>query len=136
MRDHTIESQIAELKRRIAVDGHELLEEYVFTDDGRRGSNLEREGLKKLRDKVAEGKINKIYIYSLDRLSRDPVDQRDVIDEFKRARVEIIFSNHKVDDTPESDWLCCIATYERLTIARIISNLLKILFFCNQSDQI
>ncbi|WP_264735434.1 hypothetical protein [Wolbachia endosymbiont (group A) of Rhinocyllus conicus] len=33
-------------------------------------------------------------------------------------------------------WLCCIATYERLTIARIISNLLKILFFCNQSDQI
>lgn len=103
VRDHTIESQIAELKRRIAVDGHELLEEYVFTDDGRRGSNLEREGLKNLRDKVAEGKINKIYIYSLDRLSRDPVDQRDVIDEFKRARVEIIFSNHKVDDTPESD---------------------------------
>ncbi|WP_264735509.1 hypothetical protein [Wolbachia endosymbiont (group A) of Rhinocyllus conicus] len=33
-------------------------------------------------------------------------------------------------------WLCCIATYERLTIARIISNLLKILFFCNQPDQI
>ncbi|WP_264707041.1 hypothetical protein [Wolbachia endosymbiont (group A) of Acrocera orbiculus] len=33
-------------------------------------------------------------------------------------------------------WLCCIATYERLTIIRIISNLLKILFFCNQSDQI
>ncbi|MDE5058995.1 hypothetical protein OZD66_04110, partial [Wolbachia endosymbiont of Drosophila baimaii] len=25
--------------------------------------------------------------------------------------------------------LCCIATYERLTIVRIISNLLKILFF-------
>ncbi|WP_264735384.1 hypothetical protein [Wolbachia endosymbiont (group A) of Rhinocyllus conicus] len=35
-----------------------------------------------------------------------------------------------------SGGLCCIATYERLTIARIISNLLKILFFCNQSDQI
>ncbi|WP_395461522.1 hypothetical protein [Wolbachia endosymbiont (group A) of Therophilus tumidulus] len=33
-------------------------------------------------------------------------------------------------------WLCCIATYERLTIVRIIINLLKILFFCNQSDQI
>ncbi|WP_264735791.1 hypothetical protein [Wolbachia endosymbiont (group A) of Rhinocyllus conicus] len=36
----------------------------------------------------------------------------------------------------DSSGLCCIATYERLTIARIISNLLKILFFCNQSDQI
>ncbi|WP_410542150.1 AAA family ATPase [Wolbachia endosymbiont (group A) of Urophora cardui] len=37
---------------------------------------------------------------------------------------------------PNPARLCCIATYERLTIARIISNLLKILFFCNQSDQI
>ncbi|WP_265025535.1 hypothetical protein [Wolbachia endosymbiont (group A) of Bibio marci] len=37
---------------------------------------------------------------------------------------------------PSLGWLCCIATYERLTIAKIISNLLKILFFCNQSDQI
>ncbi|MFT0820272.1 hypothetical protein JM189_04630 [Wolbachia endosymbiont of Nasonia vitripennis] len=36
----------------------------------------------------------------------------------------------------DSSGLCCIATYERLTIVRIISNLLKILFFCNQSDQI
>ncbi|WP_353270687.1 hypothetical protein [Wolbachia endosymbiont (group A) of Hedychridium roseum] len=36
----------------------------------------------------------------------------------------------------DSSGLCCIATYERLTIARIISNLLKILFFYNQSDQI
>ncbi len=48
------------------------------------------------------------------------------------AREEILQAliNHKYG------WLCCIATYERLTIARIISNLLKILFFCNQSDQI
>ncbi|MDR2609293.1 MAG: recombinase family protein [Rickettsiales bacterium] len=101
--NNTIKSQIAELKRRIAVDGHELLGEYIFTDDARSGSHLEREGLKNLRKKVAEGKIGKIYIYSLDRLSRDTIDQREVIDEFKDAGVEVIFSNHKVDDTPESD---------------------------------
>ncbi|WP_264735374.1 hypothetical protein [Wolbachia endosymbiont (group A) of Rhinocyllus conicus] len=42
----------------------------------------------------------------------------------------------KLHEKLDSSGLCCIATYERLTIARIISNLLKILFFCNQSDQI
>ncbi|MGL9776065.1 MAG: recombinase family protein, partial [Wolbachia sp.] len=100
--NNTIESQIAELKRRIALDGHKLLGEYIFTDDGYSGLTLKREGLKNLRKKVAEGEINKIYIHSLDRLSRDFVDQRNLIDEFIDAGVEVIFSNHKVDDTSES----------------------------------
>ncbi|WP_410542153.1 hypothetical protein [Wolbachia endosymbiont (group A) of Urophora cardui] len=51
----------------------------------------------------------------------------------KKGKRETRKRKFKNDD---SGWLCCIATYERLTIARIISNLLKILFFCNQSDQI
>ncbi|UZE38872.1 hypothetical protein [Wolbachia endosymbiont of Drosophila pseudotakahashii] len=43
---------------------------------------------------------------------------------------------NKITKKLDPSGLCCIATYERLTIVRIISNLLKILFFCNQSDQI
>lgn len=78
------------------------MSEYIFTDDARSGLTLKREGSEALRKKVAEGKINKIYIHSLDRLSRDFVDQRNLIDEFIDAGVEVIFSNHKVDDTPES----------------------------------
>ncbi|NSX83868.1 recombinase family protein [Wolbachia endosymbiont of Atemnus politus] len=101
--NNTIKSQIAELKHRIAVDRHELLDEYIFIDSARSGFTLKREGLKNLCNKVAEGKINKIYIHSLDRLSRDLIHQRILIDEFKEARVEVIFSNHKVDNTPESD---------------------------------
>ncbi|WP_264705029.1 hypothetical protein [Wolbachia endosymbiont (group A) of Gymnosoma rotundatum] len=48
--------------------------------------------------------------------------------------IPVLLSRHPSAQT--LGWLCCIATYERLTIVRIISNLLKILFFCNQSDQI
>ncbi|MGL9719195.1 MAG: recombinase family protein [Wolbachia sp.] len=55
--------------------------------------------------KVAEGKINKIYIHALDRLSRDGRDQRDVIDECKRAQVEIISLDCKIDNTPSSNLL-------------------------------
>ncbi|MFT0820171.1 ankyrin repeat domain-containing protein [Wolbachia endosymbiont of Nasonia vitripennis] len=54
--------------------------------------------------------------------------------EMRENEVEHVTGCHPSAQTP--GWLCCIATYERLTIVRIISNLLKILFFCNQSDQI
>ncbi|MGL9688743.1 MAG: recombinase family protein [Wolbachia sp.] len=103
--NNTIESQIAELERKIAADGHELLDEYKFKDDGFGGSNLERDGLKALLSKVEEGKINKIYIHALDRLSRDGRDQRDVIDECKRAQVKIISLDCKIDNTPSSNLL-------------------------------
>ncbi|MGL9681849.1 MAG: hypothetical protein ACR5K2_02530 [Wolbachia sp.] len=43
-----MESQIAELERRIVLDGYKLLGEYIFTDDSCNGLTLEREGLKNL----------------------------------------------------------------------------------------
>ncbi|WP_265043004.1 recombinase family protein [Wolbachia endosymbiont (group A) of Scambus nigricans] len=73
--NNTIESQIAELKHRIAADKHELLNEYEFKDDGLSGWSLEREGLDALRDKVGEDQIDKIYIHSPDRLSRKSAHQ-------------------------------------------------------------
>ncbi|WCR58316.1 recombinase family protein [Wolbachia endosymbiont of Ctenocephalides felis wCfeJ] len=102
---NTIESQIAELERRIAQDNHKLLDENKFEDNGFTGSNLEREGLKKLLSKVEEKKINKIYIHSLDRLSRDGRDQRNIIDKCKSVGVDIISLDCKIEDTPSSNLL-------------------------------
>lgn len=82
--ENTIESQIVELERRIGSDGHELLDEHKFVDNGYSGSNLERPGLENLRDRVAEGKIDKIYIHSPDRLSRKFSYQMILLEEFKR----------------------------------------------------
>ncbi len=73
VQEGTIESQVAELERRINEDKQELLNEHKFIDNGYSGSKLERPGLDELRDKVAEGKIDKVYIHSPDRLSRNYV---------------------------------------------------------------
>ncbi|QMV45888.1 recombinase family protein [Wolbachia pipientis] len=99
---NTIKSQITELKNKIAADKHELLDKYEFEDNGFSGWILERESLDALRDKVAEGEIDKIYIHSPDRLSRNFVHQMILLDEFEKARVEVIFLNHKVENDPES----------------------------------
>ncbi|WP_259349142.1 recombinase family protein [Wolbachia pipientis] len=80
--NNTIESQIAELKYRIAADKHELLDKYEFKNNGTSGWILEREGLDALRDKIAEGEIDKIYIHSPDRLSRKSAHQMVLLEEF------------------------------------------------------
>ncbi|OJH30308.1 Transposon gamma-delta resolvase [Armadillidium vulgare] len=118
--ENTIESQIVELERRISSDGHELLDEHRFVDNGYSGSNLERSGLESLRDRVAEGKIDKIYIHSPDRLSRKSAYQALLLEEFRKAGSEVIFLNHKFEDNPESNMFLgiqgLVAEYERAKI--------------------
>src|SRR6266576_5552093 len=118
--ENTIESQIVELERRIGSDGHELLDEHKFVDNGYSGSNLERPGLESLRDRVAEGKIDKIYIHSPDRLSRKSAYQALLLEEFRKAGSEVVFLNHKFEDNPESNMFLgiqgLVAEYERAKI--------------------
>jgi site-specific DNA recombinase len=118
--ENTIKSQIAELEECISNDRHELLDEYKFIDNGCSGSNLVRPGLECLRDKAAEGKINKIYIHSPDRLSRKFAYQMILMEEFQKAGAEVIFLNHQINDSPESNLLLqmqgAIAEFERAKI--------------------
>ncbi|GFR11927.1 recombinase [Trichonephila clavata] len=120
VQEGTIESQVAELERRINEDKQELLNEQKFIDNGYSGSKLERPGLDELRDKVAEGKIDKVYIHSPDRLSRNYVHQMILLEEFQKAGAEVIFLNHQVGNSPESNLLLqmqgAIAEYERAKI--------------------
>ena len=119
--ENTIASQVAALKTRIIDDGFSLLEEHQFIDNGYSGSNLVRPALEKLRDQVAFGVIDKIYIHSPDRLSRKYAYQMILIEEFERNGVEVIFLNfQKSNDNPESQLLLqmqgMIAEYERSKI--------------------
>ena len=66
----TILSQIDALEKRVLADGHHLLDEHRFIDNGYSGSNLVRPALEQLRDKVYFGEVEKVYIHSPDRLSR------------------------------------------------------------------
>lgn len=117
---NTVESQVTALESRINQDGHILLDELRFIDNGYSGSNLTRPALEKLRDKVAAREIEKIYIHSPDRLARKYVHQMVLMEEFQKFFVEIVFLNYKDDHTPESSLLLqmqgMIAEYERTKI--------------------
>lgn len=118
--DNTIASQIAALEERINKDGYQLLNQFKFIDNGYSGSNIIRPALEQLRDKMAAGEIDKVYIHSPDRLSRKYAYQMILIEEFERAGVEIIFLNYQTDNNPESHLLLqmqgMIAEYERAKI--------------------
>jgi site-specific DNA recombinase len=117
---NTIDSQIAALEARLAQDGLTLMPEGRFTDEGYSGATLVRPALERLRDAVAAGKLDRLYVHSPDRLARRYAYQVLLIDEFHRAGVEIVFLNRPIGLSPEDDLLLqvqgMVAEYERAKI--------------------
>jgi site-specific DNA recombinase len=68
--DSTINSQIAALEARLAQDGLSLMPDEHFCDEGYSGATLVRPALERLRDAVAAGHLDRIYVHSPDRLAR------------------------------------------------------------------
>jgi site-specific DNA recombinase len=116
----TIESQLAALRSRIAIDDQMILPEMEFMDDGYSGTRFVRPGLERLRDLAYAGGINRLYVLDPDRLARKYAYQEVLLDEFRRAEIEIIFLNHRAGHTPEDELLLQVqgmmAEYERAKI--------------------
>jgi len=116
----TIESQIADLRTRIAATGVALPAELEFVDNGYSGATLIRPALERLRDVAAAGGIDHLYVHCPDRLARNYAHQVLLLEEFLRAGVEVIFLNREVGQTPEDQLLLqvqgMIAEYERAKI--------------------
>jgi site-specific DNA recombinase len=116
----TIASQVAVLEARIVEDGFHLEPDHRFIDEGYSGATLVRPALERLRDAVAAGAIDRIYVHSPDRLARHYAYQVLVIDEFRRLGVEIVFLNRAIGLSPEDDLLLqvqgMVAEYERAKI--------------------
>jgi site-specific DNA recombinase len=117
---NTIASQLAEVRLRIVQDGCTIQDEDCFVDDGVSGTILVRPALERLRDQVAHGVIDRLYVLAPDRLARKASYQALLIDEFARAGVEMVFLNHALGKSPEDDLLLqvqgVIAEYERAKI--------------------
>ncbi len=97
----TIESQVADLRTRIASTGATLCAELEFSDNGYSGATLVRPALEQLRDVAAAGGIDQLYVHCPDRLARNYAHQVLLLEEFFRAGVEVIFLNREVGQTPE-----------------------------------
>ena len=113
----TIDSQLAALRERIAHEGGLLCPEHEFIDAGYSGSTLIRPALERLRDAVAAGEIERVYVHSPDRLARKYAYQVMLVDEFQRAGVELVLCNRQLGESPEDALLLqmqgMIAEYER-----------------------
>jgi site-specific DNA recombinase len=117
---HTIESQLTALAERAQADGSPVPLERQFVDDGYSGATLVRPAMDRLRDLAAVGGVDRIYVHSPDRLARNYAYQVLLIDEWRRAGVEIMFLNRSLGKSPEDDLLLqvqgIVSEYERAKI--------------------
>ncbi|WP_203368856.1 recombinase family protein [Cysteiniphilum marinum] len=119
--EDTVSSQIQTIKDRIIADGLSISEDHCYIDNGYSGSNLVRPALEKLRDQIAFGVIDILYIHSPDRLSRKYAYQMILLEEFEQHTVKVVFLNYDAsENNPEANLLLqmqgMIAEYERSKI--------------------
>jgi site-specific DNA recombinase len=119
-RGNTILSQVAALEERAAADDVFVGPHHAFVDEGRSGTTLARPELERLRDAAAGGEIDRIYVLAPDRLARRYAYQVLLVEEFRRAGVEVVFLNRAIGGSAEDDLLLqvqgVIAEYERARI--------------------
>jgi site-specific DNA recombinase len=76
--------------------------------------------LEQLRDLIAEGGVDRLYVHSPDRLARKYAYQAVLLDEFQAAGVEVVFLNRALNQSPEDELLLQVqgmmAEYERAKI--------------------
>jgi site-specific DNA recombinase len=117
---NSIASQIAALEARVSADGLILPATQRFVDDGYSGATLARPALEQLRDLAAGGGLDRVYVHSPDRLARRYAYQVLLVDELRRAGVEIVFLNRPIGTSAEDDLLLqvqgMVAEYERAKI--------------------
>jgi site-specific DNA recombinase len=89
----TILSQVAALRQRITEDRLILLPEHEFLDEGYSGATLLRPALERLRDLIATGALDCVYVHSPGCLARKYAYQVLLVDEWQRAGVEVIILN-------------------------------------------
>ena len=88
-RPGTINSQIAALQERVKQDGKCVIDAFCFIDDGYSGTTLVRPALERLRDIVAVGEVEQLYVHSPDRLARKYAHQALLVDEFETVRKRV-----------------------------------------------
>jgi site-specific DNA recombinase len=113
----SLPSQQAACESLAAAKGYQTSEEFTFIDNGGLSTELDREGLERLREAVRAGLVQAVVIYSIDRLSRKVVHQLLLLEEFEKQGVEVLFVDAPADSSPEGKMLLQIkglfGEYER-----------------------
>ena len=94
-----IASQVDALRARIRQDDLVLEGSLCFIDEAS-GISSHRPALDRLRDQVAMGAVDRIYVHSPDRLALNRDDYVLIIDDCKYLCVEIIFIDQALKGSP------------------------------------
>lgn len=96
-----------------------------IVDNGYSGGNINRDGFKRMMLLIERGRVRKVVVYKLDRISRSTVDFVNILQVFKEHNVEFVSSQESFDtSSPHGDMIVKIlmifAEYERKsTIERV-----------------
>ena len=117
-KEGTIESQVLELKRKIAAVGDVLVKEYI--DDGYSGTLLDRPAIGELRRDVRGPLFDAVYFLDTDRIARDVSYQTIILGELLKYGKQIIIKGKDYVNNPENKFtiavLRAVAELERAKI--------------------
>lgn len=118
----SIESQVEFCKNE--VKGSEF---QVYQDKGYSGKNVERPAFQEMMADITKGKIKRVVVYRLDRISRSVLDFASVIDIFQKSGVGFVSTMEKFDTgTPVGNAMLMVvmifAQLERETIQQRVSD--------------
>lgn len=96
-------------------------ETITLVDNGFSGGNVNREGFQRMMALVRQGKVSKVVVYRLDRISRSLSDFVNILQEFKAHRVDFVSSQESFDtSSPYGEMLVKLlmvfAEFERTSI--------------------
>jgi site-specific DNA recombinase len=92
--------QLVDLRARVAEDAVRVPVEREFIDDGYSGATLVRPGLDRLRELIAAGGVERLYVHAPDRLARTCALHSQLVQEFRAAGVNVVFV-HRGRAAPE-----------------------------------
>src|SRR5918911_4274233 len=116
---YSLAQQLEALREYAASEGYEVLEEVM--DPGQSGASLERPGMDRVRDLVADGGVAIVLAQDRDRFAREPAYHYLLRKEFEEHGCRIRALNDRGDESPEGELtdgiLDQLAKYERAKIA-------------------
>ncbi len=118
----SVESQ-AEFCKKEVIDGQYK----VYSDKGYSGKNIDRPAFQELLNDIESGRVRRVIVYRLDRISRSVLDFANVIDIFQKHRVDFVSTMEKFDTgTPIGKAMLMIvmifAQLERETIQQRVTD--------------
>ncbi|MFI3226203.1 MAG: recombinase family protein [Clostridia bacterium] len=113
----SIQTQIDDCVKLIGSERYK-----VFSDKGKSGKNTDRAGLQSLFEEIKNGKIKSVYVYKLDRITRNINDFFSIYNFLKENKVNFVSSKDKFDvSTPMGEAMMgIVAVFAEMERANII----------------